>query len=72
MAVFGWCQTNQHGICKREYQKWVMVPNRKRGQPPNKIEYLDEWVRCECLKRSCACYVKPADREKKKARRRKK
>lgn len=73
MRVFSWCLTNQHDLCKREYQRWVMVPNRKRGEPPNKIEWLDEWVHCECRKRSCPCYVKPADRvKKKKPRRRKK
>lgn len=71
MAVFGWCLAGQHSQCKREFQEWHMAPNKKRGEPPFKIVLGDEFVRCECLTRSCACYVKPADRTKVSRRRRK-
>lgn len=72
MTVFGWCQSGQHNKCKQTFQAFVIVPNRKRGEPSTKIEWLDKWVTCSCLVRRCPCYIKPADRVKTRKPRRKK
>lgn len=71
MSVFDWCLTGKHDECHRKYQRFIIEPNRKRGEPPTKVVLLDEWVYCGCLKRGCECYVKPADRPKTKKTRRK-
>jgi hypothetical protein len=65
MTIFGWCNDGKHSECIRTYQRLSIDPKS------NKVVLLDEWRKCECPKRGCKCYVKPADRTKKRKKRKK-
>lgn len=54
--MFGWCLTNNHSECKREFQVYYVD---KKG-----LVFTDQMVYCQCPKRGCKCYVKKADRKK--------
>jgi len=60
----GWCETGHHSLCRREYDIFFI-------DPKGKIVYTGAKRVCECPKRSCKCYVKVAERTKKKTRKRK-
>lgn len=53
-----WCYLGQHDKCPREWERWIIDPKT------NKPVMLNETYRCDCKKRGCKCYVKPADRPK--------
>ena len=65
MSVFNWCVVGQHDQCKRSYQRHIIDPRN------NSVVWLDEEVHCQCRKRGCDCYIKPADRAKPKRKPRK-
>jgi hypothetical protein len=60
MSTFGWCQANQHDICRRKYQRFVFDVRRGKSI----LVYLDEWRECQCKKRGCPCYVPAKSRNK--------
>lgn len=66
--MFDWCNSEQHDICSREYKVFIV------DVKTNKVSYTGEVKKCDCKKRGCPCYVKPADRQpvKKAAKRRRK
>lgn len=56
---FSWCGLeNRHEHCIREYRVFYIDPRT------NKPVYTGDVRSCECRKRGCKCYVKPADRDK--------
>lgn len=65
MSLFDWCASGQHDRCRRIFRRYVI--NQK-----NKIENLDEVIKCSCKNRTCDCYTRPADRPVKKATRKRK
>lgn len=52
MSVFGWCATNQHGQCVREYERFYISTGKDAGR----VVWTGETRRCECTKRSCGCW----------------
>lgn len=70
MSIFGWCATNQHAQCVREYERFYVGSG---GKDKGKIVWTGETQHCECPKRSCECYKnRPEDASPKKKTRRKK
>lgn len=67
MSVSDWCFSGDHENCHRESQRFIF--EQRKGK--SVLVWLDEWIKCECKKRGCKCYVKPAERTKKKTTRRK-
>lgn len=65
MAIFSWCLENRHKACKSEFEQFYI-------DTKGKVVETGVTIKCECKKRGCPCYVKPADRPKKTKTRRKK
>jgi hypothetical protein len=63
--MLDWCARGQHDICRRSVQRFLVDPKS------NAVVWLEDWLTCNCRKRGCKCYTKPADRPKTKKRRRK-
>lgn len=65
-SPMGWCgPENRHSQCPGEYKQFGV------DAKTNKVYYTGEVIKCECVKRTCDCYTKRADRTKKTTRRRK-
>lgn len=57
--MFDWCYQGFHDLCRREYQVFTVDPKT------NKVILTGEVKTCQCKKRGCKCYIKPAERTKK-------
>lgn len=60
--MFAWCFEGRHKECHREFEKFYIDPKT------NKPVMTGVIIRCQCRKRGCSCYIKPAERPKPKKR----
>lgn len=59
MSLFDACAHDMHAKCNREFKQFYI------DHKTNKPVYTGSVIKCECKKRGCKCYVKPAERASK-------